>query len=309
MDLPPLHVATVSGLHTVKGGKKVEFEGHEVTAIARRGSAWWALVEGRELWSRGMAHGWGRRAMIPADRALCLAPTAQGVLIGTSEAHLLRHHRDELARVTAFDAMPGRNAWYTPWGGPPDTRSIALGADGTIYVNVHVGGIARSDDKGEHWRPTIAVDSDVHQVVTHPGRKGVVLAATGVGLGVSHDHGTNWTFVTAGFHALYQRAVALAGDVVLVSASRNERGERAALYRRGLRDEGPFERCAEGLPQWFADNVNTHCIATEGSVAAIGTADGLVFASNDAGKTWEKLAEGLPKVRALVFEQVARGAH
>ena len=36
-------------------------------------------------------------------------------------------------------------------------RTIAAGAEGELYVNVHVGGILRSDDDGASWRPTIDI--------------------------------------------------------------------------------------------------------------------------------------------------------
>ena len=53
-----------------------------------------------------------------------------------------------LEPVDAFDHASGRETWHTPWGGPPDTRSMANWED-ELYVNVHVGGILRSDDEGD----------------------------------------------------------------------------------------------------------------------------------------------------------------
>ena len=55
----------------------------------------------------------------------------------------------------------GRDRWYTPWGGPPDTRSMTS-ADGKVYANVHVGGVVRSADAGRTWQPTaLDIDADV----------------------------------------------------------------------------------------------------------------------------------------------------
>src|SRR5207247_7541735 len=138
------------------------------------------------------------------------------------------------ARAPAwYRRAPGRNDWTTPWGGPPDTRSLA--ADGNaLYANVHVGGILRSTDAGTNWAPTIDVDADVHQVVAGFDDAGRVLAATAEGLAVSNDGGDTWAFETEGLGATYSRAAAVAGDVVLASASRGPRGDGAAVYRRPL---------------------------------------------------------------------------
>src|SRR5205085_6124137 len=106
----------------------------------------------------------------------CLLPVDGTVMVGVAGAHLVRLTGAGLAeRVGSFDDVPGRDRWYTPWGGPPDTRSLAA-AHGVVYANVHVGGIARSRDGGHSWEPTIDVDADVHQVLAADER---VLAACG----------------------------------------------------------------------------------------------------------------------------------
>jgi hypothetical protein len=42
---------------------------------------------------------------------------------------------------------------------------------------------------------------------------------------------------------------------------------------------GRFERCTDGLPAWFDDNVETSCLDSlnDGSFAAFGAADGRLF--------------------------------
>ena len=78
-------------------------------------------------------------------------------------------------------------------------------------------------------------------------------------------------------------------------------GGRAAVYRRRIDAEGGFETCEAGLPEWFADNIDTGCLATSGARAAIGTSDGQIFVSEDADRTWRRIAAGLPPARRLVF--------
>jgi hypothetical protein len=305
--MPTILVGTDDGVHPAGDERApVRFPGREVGALASDPSgdgAVWALVDGRDLW-RGGAAGEGRpAASSPGPRLNCLAPTAGTVLAGTAEAHLLRLEAGELRRVESFDQVAGRDGWYTPWGGPPDVRSVAVGADGGLWVNVHVGGIPTSPDGGRTWRPTIDVDADVHEVVTHPDDPGRVLAATARGLADSADAGGSWTYLTEGMHAGYCRAVALAGDTVMVSCSNGPRGGRAALYRRPLAApaEAPFERCRDGLPGWFQGNIDTACVDASGATVAFGTATGEVFVSEDAGGTWERVADGLPPVRCLLL--------
>src|SRR5581483_984999 len=95
------------------------------------------------------------------------------------------------ATVRSFDDIPTRSEWYTPWGGPPDTRSLTVTADGTPLVNVHVGGVWRGDADG--WNEVIDVDSDTHQVLASVDDPSVVIAAASVGFGSSHDGGRTFT--------------------------------------------------------------------------------------------------------------------
>ena len=298
---PRIFVGTGSGLWMLEGetSRPVEaFAGRAVTALALDGPRIWALVDGSALWeSDGAA--WTPRATIDGLPATCVAPTRDGVLVGTEQAHLLRLGRSGLARIETFEAVEGRDAWYTPWGDPADVRSIAVAVDGVIHVNVHVGGVARSRDGGASWAPTIDIEQDVHQVLAHPSRADVVLVASAEGFGVSRDGGDSWAFETAGLHAHYARAVAVADEFVLLSVSTGPRGRRAAIYRRPLADDARFERCRAGLPEWFDDNVDTGCLAAAGSLVVCGTSDGRVYRSDDAGARWAPALKGLPAVRSV----------
>ena len=272
--------------------------GRSVTALALDGATTWAIVDGSSLWvARDGA--WKQHAAIDGPPATCVAATVAGPLIGTEQAHLLRLTDSGLARVDSFETVAGREAWYTPWGDPADVRSIAVAADGTIHVNVHVGGVARSRDGGASWAPTVDIEADVHQVIAHPSRAEVVLVAAAEGLGVSRDGGDAWQFASTGLHAHYMRAVAVAGEHVLISASTGFHGRRSAIYRKRLEGGTRFERCAEGLPKWFDDNIDTACLAAAGSVVVFGTSDGQVFRSVDAGEHWELLIKGLPPVACV----------
>jgi hypothetical protein len=293
MTTTPL-IGTVDGIHSLDDDH-VALPGRVVTALIPG----WALTDGDTVWRADARGGWVEAAHLDAPwPGTCLAPLGDAVLVGTQQAHLLRLDAEAQAVVGGFDALPAREEWYTPWGGPPDVRSLATG-DGVAYVNVHVGGIARSDDGATTWSATgLDIHADVHQVVTAGGR---VLAAAGDGgLVWSDDAGASWHHDTRGLHATYARAVAVGGDTVLLTASTGPRTQSAAIYRRSL-DGRTFERCREGLPERFADNIDTGCLAARGDAVAFGTADGRAFVSADAGATWEQAAAGLPRVTAVAL--------
>ena len=294
-------VGTEGGLWRLGQGAQAPvdaFTAREVTALARDGARTWALVEGKTVWASSEDGRWHAHASIEGPAATCLAPTPDGLLIGTEEARLLRLASSTVERLESFERVEGRDEWYTPWGDPAAVRSIALAADGTIHVNVHVGGVARSSDGGLTWTPTVDVEADVHQVLAHPTRPDVVLAAAYEGFGISRDGGDAWEFVTDGMHKHYSRAVAVSGDTVLVSASTGPGGRRSALYRKPLDGRGPFERCHEGLP-WFDDNIDTACLQAAGSLVVFGTEDGRVYLSSDSGQFFTLRTKGLPPIRCI----------
>jgi hypothetical protein len=290
-------VGTRGGLESVEG--RTEEIREPIVALGAAGEARWALV-GRGDLLRGDDGRWEREASLQGYAGRCLLPTDEGVLVGTSEAHLFRLRRSALELEDAFEQVPGRHDWYTPWGGPPDTRSMSVDPAGTVYVNVHVGGIVRARQGGE-WEPTIDIDADVHQVLGHPSRESFVLAACAGGLATSDDGGDTWDVTADGLHGSYCRAVAVAGDTVLVSASTGPFTSQAAVYRRPLAADAPFDRCGDGLPEWFPSNIDTHCLAALGSVVAFGTDEGEVWVSDDEGRTWDRAAAEIPAVTCLLM--------
>jgi hypothetical protein len=293
-------VGTTHGLYEVGSRQPAQFTGREVRALTQNNADWWAIVDQREVWQADAAGLWSRIAALESLRANCLLPTAHGLLLGTSDAHLFCLRGGTLEPVRPFDAVPGREEWHNPGGSPADVRSMAAEPSGAVYVNVHVGGIVRSADAGQSWTPTIDVHADVHQVA-YAADAGLVLAAAARGLAVSNDQGKTWQFETSGLHGCYLRAVAAAGGTVLVTASTGPFTRQAAVYRKPVERSAPFERCGEGLPEWFSDNINTLCLAASDSWVTFGTTAGDLYVSADEGRHWEKVATDLPPVRCVAF--------
>jgi hypothetical protein len=291
-----LLAGTGSGAHLVDDDRAIDLGGR-VAAISANGRIW-AVAGDHDVVVSDDGSDWTPVASIPDLAIRCLLPTGDEVLAGTAEAHLYRMRQGEAERIESFDRVEGRDAWHTPWGGPPDTRSLAAAGDGTVFANVHVGGIPKSADGGRTWQRTIDIDADVHQVIVHDD---LILAACAPGLAVSSDGGDSWRLDSEGLHGRYCRAVAVCGETLFVSASTGPFTKQAAVYRRALRSEAAFEKCSGGLPEWFASNVDTHCLVSDGRGVAIATSEGEIWTSEDHGESWSPTVKGLAGLSCLCF--------
>jgi hypothetical protein len=258
----------------------------------------WAIVEGADIVSLDS----GATVTTAPLSAQCVAAYGDGALVGTERARLfeLTGTGGALEPIESFDRIPTRDTWYTPWGAPPDTRSVTVTADGVPLVNVHVGGVWRGDSDSGDWTEVVPVHNDTHQVLAAASGPRVLIAAA-VGFGSSDDAGRTFTWTTDGLHATYSRAVAFAGDFVLLTASTGPRTNRGAVYRRPIDGEGPFERSHDGLPDWFAFNIDTFQLTARDNIAAIGTSDGEVYLSEDEGSSWALAAKDLPPIRCVAL--------
>ncbi|MEC4812956.1 MAG: hypothetical protein SAK29_06740 [Scytonema sp. PMC 1069.18] len=299
-SLSKIAAGTAEGLWFFQDSQQqLELERHSVNAIAKSDDGIWVVDDFSSVWNRDLNGQWNQVGSVKDLRLNCILPLEGAILAGTSEAHLVLIADGNVKLLDSFEEVEGRSEWYTPWGGPPAVRSLAASVQNELYVNVHVGGILRSQDGGQSWVPTIDLHSDVHQVLTVSDRPNLVLAATAQGLAISKDRGHSWQFERNGLHATYSRAVAVCGNDVLISVSDGPHGDRAALYRLGLDDLGTFEKCQQGLPKWFSDNINTNNLVASANRAAFGTSEGDIFVSDDAGKTWKQIGTKLPPIQCL----------
>jgi photosystem II stability/assembly factor-like uncharacterized protein len=312
MTTPTVLTATWGdGLFVFTGdNRRHELAGQPVNALASDGHGGaLAIIAGHSLRRRSSDGQWTTIATSEFQLA-CFAPVGDLIYIGTDDARVLRVRADgNVEQLHGFDVVPGRDTWYAGSAiidgqrvGPPlGIRSIAATADGSVLlVNVHVGGVPRSTDRGATWQPTIDIGTDVHEVCAHPTDPNIVIAAAAVGFCISHDGGATWTVEEDGLHGSHCTAVAFLGNDVLVSAATDHFAAQGAVYRRAIDARGPFEPVV-GLPRWIDGIADTRCIATRASAAAVADRAGHLYLSTDAGRTWVVCADALPQPSSVVI--------
>lgn len=281
--------------------RNLPFAGKPVTAGIAEAGLVALLVGEHEAWIRTES-AWKQAVRSDVD-LYCLARCADGrILVGTNNARLAWLEDGTLRFLESFENVPERPLWDTPYGAPPELRSLAVATDGTIYANVHVGWIVRSTDGGKSWRSLRnGLDRDVHHVASHPRDVETVFAATAEGFHISHDRGDTFDRRPGGMPYLYQRTTACFPDrdVYLTSTAKHDGGAGARLYRS--EDEGRTWVRVRGLPETLDRNINTHQVATlPGGHAFLVVRDTRLYESQDYGATWAAVAEDLPNVNAVL---------
>lgn len=299
-----LMILTEAGILKANGElvKDVPFSGRPVIAGYADAEMVSVVVDGNEVWSRE-AGAWQQR-FADSEGINCVAHDRAGrILLGLADARLAWVADGAASGLPQFDEIPGRTDWDTPWGGPPDVRSLAIGNDGTVYADIHVGWICRSSDGGATWENVrTGLNKDVHQVQTHPSEPSTVFAATADGFHISTDAGTSFRRKTEPMPYYYQRACAAfpGGDTFLASTSRGPHGDASArLYR--TTDRGETWTQVSGLPDHIANNINTFQIAVvDRDTAFVVVEDTNLYASSDAGGKWDRVLTKLPTIHALL---------
>jgi hypothetical protein len=286
-------------------GRAQEIANQSVRGLAPDGRGGALAVVGRHSLRRRTPGGeWTTVATSEFELSCCMA-VRDTIYVGTDDARMLRlsDRGAVLEPIDGFDNVAGRNAWFAGSAivngqrlGPPlGIRSVAANSNGSIlFANVHVGGIPRSMDGGRTWQPTIDINSDVHEVRTHPANPDIVVAAAAVGLCISRDSGATWIIEREGLHASYCSAVAFSGDDILVSASTDHFAAQGRTYRRPVKPDGSLAAVEGGMPEWTEGIVDTGCIAANGSSLAVADRAGNLYGSDDFGRAWSCRFAGLP---------------
>jgi hypothetical protein len=301
--MPTILVSTWEhGLLRVDGTTvRQELDAPCVRSLTNDGAGGAFAVVGRHSVHRRYPNGaWTEIAWSHHDLSCCVA-SGESIFVGTDDARMLRLDAEHgLRTLEGFETMAGRETWYAgqaivndqPMGPPLGVRSLTATCDGALLVNVHVGGVPRSTDGGATWTPTLDVDADAHQILAHPTRPELAIAAAAVGLCISLDGGVTWRVEHDGLHATHGLAVAIGRRDLFVSTAVDPFSDEGAVYRRPIDGEGPLQRLVGGLPKWTA--VDTDCMATLGATVALVDKSGRLFVSENDGATWSSPVDGLP---------------
>ena len=276
----------------------VPFGSSAVTAGDVHGEKVAVIADGNQVWTFSSGK-WNKATHEDVSLNCVLWTSDDRLLVGTEGARVAWVEEDKLNFIEGFDIVPERKQWTTPWGGPPDVRSLAVSADGTIYADIHVGWIVSSMNGGETWQSLRkGLNMDVHQVGAHPSKPETVFAATADGFHISHDHGRTFTRCSNGIPYNYQRACACFPnrDVYLASTSRGPyRGADALLYRS--EDEGKNWTMVDGLPEQIEKNIDTFQIITVGAANALVIVDDVsLYETDDWGASWQKTGHNYPRL-------------
>lgn len=245
----------------------------------------------------------------PIESLLILGEQPLEVLIGTEGAHLFRLRGESTGRIASFDQLECRDAWFTPWGGPPAVRSLAATPDGWVYADIHVGSIMRSSDRGETWEPvTPELHQDVHQVNTCAASPERVYANTARAVYVSDDRGQSWHHRARDLGERYGRAIAVAPDdpdLLLATVSDGPHGENVhgQLYRS--EDAGrTWQHVADGFPASTRANVNTFHVAFTPDGAAWAIVGKTLYCGEDRAQRWWEFWKAPEPLLMLASRQV-----
>lgn len=307
MTKPTILVSTWGdGLFSVTGeGRTQEFANQPVRGLVSDGRGGvLAIVDKHSLRRKAPNGVWAAIAESEFELSCCIC-VRDTIYVGTDCARMLRlpSGGGRLEPIVGFDSVPGREAWYAGSAmvngqrlGPPlGIRSVAANANGSVlFANVHVGGIPCSTDGGRTWRPTIDINSDVHEVRAHPSDPALVAAASSVGLCLSRDAGATWTIERDGLHDPHCYAIAFSGADILISASRDFFAGEGRIYRRPVNPDGSLTLVEGGRPAFMERLVDTGCIGTNGASVAVADRAGNLYGSEDFGRNWSCTSAGLP---------------
>ena len=232
-----------------------------------------------------------------------------------------RDSGDTWSLVRSLFEHPHRPRWMPGFGGLALHTILLDPADRAhMYVAISAGGVYVTGDGGQTWqarnrgiRVTFMPErypefgQCVHKIAMHPARPERLFLQNHWGLYRSDDGAESWDDIANGVPSDFGFAMAVhprdRNCVYIVPVDSDEfrctPDGRLRVYR--TRNAGAsWEALTRGLPQKGAyetvlrDGMTTDSLDPAGIY--FGTRSGMLYASLDDGKTWAKIAEGLPSI-------------
>jgi photosystem II stability/assembly factor-like uncharacterized protein len=197
-----------------------------------------------------------------------------------------------------------------------------------MYVAISAAGVLRTEDAGKSWtmaikglvapylpNPTAEAGYCVHRLAMHPSRPNTVFMQKHWGVYRTDDAGDQWTNVGQGLPTDFGFAIAVHPHepetifiVPIASDAEHYPPDGALRVFRSKTGGGEWEPLQKGLPQRDCyTNVLRDAMAVDRIDPCgvyFGTTGGQVYASANAGDSWEPIMEHLPAVLSVEVQTI-----
>ncbi|MDQ2931153.1 MAG: exo-alpha-sialidase, partial [Gemmatimonadota bacterium] len=198
-----------------------------------------------------------------------------------------------------------------------------------IFIAISAAGAFRTDDGGKSWRPinhgltspyipdpNADVGHCVHKIAMHPSRPGVLFMQKHWDVMRSDDAGDNWREVSGNLPTDFGFAIDVHAHepetiyvVPIKSDSEHYPLEGKLRVYRSRSGGNEWEARTKGLPQ---ENCFVNVLRDAMAVDSLdtcgvyfGTTGGQVYASRDAGDSWEPIVRDLPAVLSVEVQTLS----
>jgi photosystem II stability/assembly factor-like uncharacterized protein len=248
------------------------------------------------------------------------------VYAGVEDAALFRttDGGDTWDELPGLREHPSAQQW-SPGAGGMCLHTIVLDPvdPNRIFVAISAAGAFRSDDAGATWRPinrglhseglpepTPEVGHCVHRIAMHPSRPNVLFMQKHWDVMRTDDAGESWTEISGNLPSDFGFPIVINANepdtiyvVPIESDSYHYPPEGKLRVYRSRTGGNEWEALTEGLPQEHCYvNVLRDAMAVDELDACgiyFGTSGGQVYASSDAGDSWNAIVRDLPGVLSV----------